>query len=435
MADVLFFDYWTKGIRHVLPTARALEKAGISCMLLHVGSTRERDVPAEETIDGLLCRDIQYYGGSLIRAFDAESPRVVMLLNMQTEDRIMVRLCRATGAKSVFLMHGIYPDAEDLAASSRLSDSAFGVRGRLLRVPKYLRLFRDYTNAFWRESIREGLNLSNYAYFLRVAYSPGDTYVQRWVHKDGFADRALVYGNAYRRLFVDALGYPPEHVTVVGNYNLDSLFRFARKPGAADEAERYLQQIGVPPHRGKRAIVFMEGGYTHPTNTPSGWSTQSVIAEAIGVANCARKAGLHLVVKLHPVTNPAPFVEALGSRDDVTVVQHCDTHKLVFGTIATLGFTSSTLMLPIACGRPLIIVSFPPHVSDLQYYLRHNIAMHARSESELTTLLLEITERPYVLPPARIKYIEDYITYDDGESEARIASEIIAQWKAAEPAN
>lgn len=397
-------------------------------MLLHVGSTRDSNVPTEETLEGLLCRDVRYYGGSLVDAFDAESPRVVMLLNMQTEDRIMVRLCRAHGARSVFLMHGIYPDAEDVAANSRLADSIFGVRGRLRRFPKYLRLLRDYTRAFRRDSVFEALNPLNYAYFLRVAYSPGDTFGQRWVHKDGFADRALVYANAYRRLFVEDFGYPPERVSVVGNYNLDSLFRFLQRPDAEAEAARYLEEIGTPPD--KRAIIFMEGGFTHPTNTPSGWSTASVLNEVIGVAKCARATGLHLVVKLHPVTDPTPFFEALKDRDDVTVLPQGDIHKLVLGSLATLGFTSSTLMLPIACGRPLIIVTFPPHVSDLQYYLKHDVATRARSEEELTAQLLDLTRKAYVVPPARAGYIEDYITYRDGQSEQRISAEIIEQCNA-----
>jgi len=423
MPEVVFFDYWTKGIRHFLPIANALKERGVDSLLLHVGSTRDKGVPPEETIQGLRCRDIRFYGRSLCSAIEREAPKVVLMLNMQTEDRILIRLCRARGIRSVFLMHGIYPIAEDYKKNSDLVDSAFGLWGRVRRIPKYIRLIVQYVMAMWEESIIEPLRISNYIYFWWLMRSPGATYNLAWPHKDAYADKALVYAEVYRRLFVETMKYPADRVVVVGNYNLDPLFPLLNKPNAHAEARGYVEELGVP--TGKPAVTYMEGGYVAVGEGALGWSVQTVIDEIREVAKAVRAAGMHLIVKLHPVTDSKPFDAEFGSVNDIFILSNADLPRLVLGSLATLGHTSSTLMIPIACGRPLLVITFNPEIEKLGYYLRQGVAKRIGTPMELTDELRSLKSKGFQPQEQRTRFIKDFITYQDGRSQSRIIDEIL----------
>lgn len=423
MTDVLFFDYWTKGTRHFAAVCRELSRRGYSSMLLHVGSTRERRVPLEEVVDGILCRDFRYYGRSLPRAVSTERPRVIMTLNIQTEDRIINRLARAYGCWSVFLMHGLLPDEGDIQDHSAMVDSAFGLKQRLIRVPKYMRLFGQYLDAVRRESWRGLLDTDTYEFFARMAISPGLVTNLIWKHRDAYGDRALTYGEVYRRMFIERYGFPQDRVFVVGNYNLDPVFELVRSVEGAARSRAYIEDLGVPP--GRPAVVYMEGGYVVPTYTPAGWSVEVVVGEAKEVAAAARDAGFHLIVKLHPVTDPAPFVEVFRGVTDVTVIQFADLGQLVLGTEATLGMASTTLMAPIACGRPLIIVAFPPHAHELNPYIRHAVGVKVTSRGALVDQLRRVRAGDSFATQARERFVADYMTYTDGQSHDRIVSHIV----------
>jgi hypothetical protein len=152
MVDVIYFDYWLRGTRHFKFIDNELKRNNRASLLLHTGSWREgKPDVTEEIYNDILCRDIAYYNYSIIRALKDESPKVVILLNQQTEDRIIVRYCRAHGIKTVYLMHGVL--ANDTALSSKTLDSAFGLSDRLKRFGKYRVLFAEYLKAFTQSSL------------------------------------------------------------------------------------------------------------------------------------------------------------------------------------------------------------------------------------------------------------------------------------------
>lgn len=423
MTDVLFFDYWTKGTRHFAEVSRELERRGYSSMLLHVGSTRAHGVPKEENVEGIRCRDFSYYGSSLPRAMAAERPRVVMTLNIQTEDRIINRLARAYGCWSTFLMHGLLPDEADIPAHTTLIDGAFGLKQRLIRIPKYANLFLQYLDAVRRESWAGLLDRETYEYFVRLAVSPGTVSHLSWRHRDAYCDRALLYGEVFRRMFINRYGFPSDRVVVVGNYNLDPLFGLVGSEDGAAQARAYVETLGVPV--GQPAVVYMEGGYVVPTYTWAGWSVEVIVNEAREVASAAREAGLHLIIKLHPVTDPAPFMEAFRDVHDVTVIQFADLGKLVLGTSATLGFGSTTLMAPIACGRPLIVVAFPPQHEDQNLYVRHGAGVKVTTRASLVTQLHRVRAGESFSTVALEAFVAGYMTYTDGKSSERIMTNVL----------
>ena len=90
MPKVVFFDYWLGGLsRVILPIADRLKNHGIDCTCVYLGSWSDPGVPAEQVVQGLLCRDIRFYGGSLQRAIECENPRLVITFNTRTVDRLL----------------------------------------------------------------------------------------------------------------------------------------------------------------------------------------------------------------------------------------------------------------------------------------------------------------------------------------------------------
>jgi hypothetical protein len=150
-----------------------------------------------------------------------------------------------------------------------------------------------------------------------------------------------------------------------------------------------------------------------------------VLDEIAAVAGAVKNAGMHLVVKLHPVTDPKPFIQAFRSHDGIHVLSQADLPKLILGCVATLGHTSSTLMFPIVCDRPLLIITFSHDVEQLGYYLRQGVGKGVASAQELTDELLRIQRRNSRMQTERNRFIADFVTYCDGRSHDRIASELL----------
>src|SRR5262245_7274075 len=114
---LVLVDSWTRAVtnRNVLPVLTRLRDGGADVLLVHRGSwEHDRSRPAEETLAGLRCRDIRWYGTNFIRTvLRAERPDVILLLtNTMIADRATILAARSVGARTAFLMHGRLAGAE-----------------------------------------------------------------------------------------------------------------------------------------------------------------------------------------------------------------------------------------------------------------------------------------------------------------------------------
>lgn len=420
-AKVAFFNYWTKGIENLfLPIAKFLDTQGIESILIHVGSWRDPTVPSEETIQGLLCRDIRFYGGSLQRAIEVESPQVVLMVNPLTADRILTRICRTKGIKSAYLMNGILPTGNDYQQAIHLTNRAFSWQKRIGKIPKYLQITAQYLKAMRAESYSELVKLSNYYHFFELIRSPGKAIRQPKPHKDVYTDRALVYGKAYRDLFTKVIGYPDDRVVVVGNPNLDQVIKFFKRPTAEAEAQTYIEELGVP--QGIQAVAYMEDNFADESF--GFWQLSTLIAELRAVAYAVKKAGLHLLIKLHPLTEAEPILRTFEHDSQVHVLKKADLSKLLLGSVATVGHISTTLMIPIIYNRPVLSPIWSPKVNTLEYYLKHGVAKPVSSKEELIKDLQNVV-LGFNNATKRKQFLDNFVTYRDGQSQDRIHSEIL----------
>lgn len=421
--DVLFFDYWTRGIHNFIPVAERLRELGITSRLLHLGSWRDLSVPNHETLAGMECHDIRLYGGSIARALKALNPKVLVTLNStMTMDRTVVRLCRSMNIRTLYLMHGIHAIGADLDEVVAQQNAHWTVAKRIGKIGKYTDICLGYLGAVARDQPLEIFDPRTYAHFIQMALWPGASHARPWRHKDVYCDLALVYANAYRDSMIKEVGYAPERVRVVGNPNLDAVYALARDSEARNRARTRIESLGVSP--GREAVVYMEDAF--PEQGIGSWTELTRITELNEIADAVNAAGYDLIVKMHPGSNSSAVIAAFLDHPAVHVVLKTDLSELILGCAATIGHTSTTLLLPIVFGRPLFVPTWSPGLERFGYYVSAKAAIPAASPPELTALLREVGNRAGSSASQLDQFIGEYITHTDGCSLDRIVDEIVA---------
>lgn len=418
MVDVIFFDYWLRGTRHFKFILEALNADGKTSVLLHTSSWREgqSDEPTEVFYEGFLCRDISHYGYSLTKALKTEKPKVVVLLNQQTEDRIITRFCRLHGIKTVYLMHGVI--ASDTILSSKTLNSAFGLKDRLKRFSKYKTLFKEYFIAFNQRSRLGFLNVELYTYFIGLFISPGKIFYNIWRFRDSYADLALVYSQSDYDLFTQKMGFAKEKVKVVGNYNLDDLYE-KKKIGATEESHNtLLQDLNMP--AGSKYVLYIEGGFFTPGYIIPGWSLDTISNEIRVIASTMKKKGLYVVIKLHPSSDYLDLTDRLSDIDNIVLITSYDLASLTMHAIAVLGQSSSALRLSVVLGIPLFILSIEPLLLILRDYIDNNFGTLVSSYDELEEKIDSVLQNRFNNPPDYYKSFDYHLNPFDGRSGQRV---------------
>jgi len=419
----LFFDYWTLGAHNFLPVFHALKELGHESSLLHLGSLRDPGCPVSETIGGMVCRDFSHYGNSIRRALQEERPDLVLVLNTGlTVDRTVNRICRSLGIKTAFMMHGIKSVGDDLKLYIEHQNTHWSPLRRLQKVPKYAGLSLGYLAAIARDRPLELLAPSTYGHFLQLMTSPGAAHERPWPHKDVYCDVALVYAKIYAASMIQEKSYPAERVRIVGNPNLDSAFALLADSRLQQPALAQLEQVGV--RAGRRAAVYMEDALVEQ-GIP-GWTEETRVSLLRQVAKAANDAGLDLIVKMHPGSNPAGVEEAFRDHESVHVVLKADLAALVWACVATIGHVSTTLMLPVALGRPLIVPAWAPGLEGYSYYVGAGAAIPAASPDQLAGILAAPDEANAALGGQRATFVDQYLTHTDGRSLSRIIEQLLA---------
>lgn len=422
MVDVIYFDYWLRGTRHFKFIEDELKRKNRTSLLLHTGSWREgKPIVTEEVYNDILCRDIAYYDYSIIKALKQESPKVVILLNQQTEDRIIVRYCRSHGIRTVYLMHGVL--ANDTTLSSKTLDSAFGLSDRLKRFGKYRILFVEYLKAFNQSFFLGFLNPQLYLYFTGLFISPGKINYNVWKFRDAYADLALVYSEFDFDLFTKKMGFQKENVRIVGNYNMDELFYKKKKySNDAKFHEKILTDLGCP--QKLKYVLFVEGGFFTPGYIIPGWSIDAIAQQLRQVAVILNELDLALIVKLHPSSDYGDLEEIISDIPNLVLTSSYDLDLLTMGAVAVLGQSSSALRLSVILGVPLLIHSFEPLKLIFQDYIDNNFGTLVCNYDELQEKLQLILDGKFqnsIGYKANLKY---FLEPFDGKSRERI-SEII----------
>lgn len=421
MVDILFFDYWTRGIRHFSRIKEGLERKGLTALLLHLGSKRGENITQEEVIDGVLCRDITYYRGSIVRALIDEKPKLVLLLNNQTEDKIIIRACRALRIKTAFLMHGVLAGAGDLNSVSDLIDSAFSMKSRLKRIPKYVNLYLQYLHAAKLQSISSICDSEIHLFFLRIMLSPGKTLTNFWRYTDSVADLAFVYSDDDKTLFVENYGYKPENIKVVGNYNLDMLYSCVEE-NIRNENLQNKESKNAKENKG--VFLYIENGFSDPKYQVPGWTEELVSDEIIKIAEVLKRYNFDLYVKLHPSSDYSILIDKLSGIKNIKTFNICDLSRLILESNVVLGQSSSVLMMALAVNKPILLLSIPPLEIKIRQYLDKKIGTLISSMNDFEHYVQNFSKKDKEVYSMDRDARDRFIGPFDGKCNQRIVNEI-----------
>ena len=418
MSDVVFFDYWTRGTRHFKKLNESLIFSGFTTTLVHLGSTRGESTEPGQIIDGIKCSDINEYGGSLVGMLQTETPRVVVLLNDLTADKIIVRACRELNIKTVFIMHGIYSPQTDQKPNADLIDSGFGLKERMQRVPKYLSFIFQYIQAASLKSPTGFIDAEILLYFYRLGLSPGKTSMNYWIYRDSQPDLTLVYSDLDKELFVTHYKHNVENVKVVGNYNLDDL----HGKWLAYLTERSEKSASLSL---SKTFLYIESGLTNPDFQCGGWTEEKVIAELISINKIISRENHKLVVKLHPSSNYSDQMYDLTRIENIDIVLNCDLDQLLIESDVVLGQSSSVLMMALAIRKPVVLLSIAPLTILVNTYVNANVGVLINSVEEFE-IYVNRMGNSYADPIGVIdNFRHKLVGLFDGQCSNRITSHII----------
>lgn len=412
--DVLYFDYWTRGIRHFTEIDSVVKAGGLKSMLIHLDSQRGELSTEDKYISGIHCRDLNAYGDDFIAMLEVERPKVVILLNNLTEDKIIVRYCRRLGIKTIYMMHGLLVPEENMSQLAATVNSAFGLADRINRLPKFFRLFKQYLRAAIKEKFFGIFDVEIYLYFIRHCLSPGGNFAGKWKYRDSCTDLALVYTDEDKQYFLSCYGYDETSVAVVGNSNFDNLYLSYSKK---------LRYIGS--RFSEKYIVYVEGGLSDPKYSLPGWTEELVADEVLGLAEISRELGYKFVVKLHPSSDYLILGERLASESHINTVLHCDLTELILDADLVIGQSSTVLMMALAVNKPVFILDIPPLDLKITTYVDRKVGHLIKSHEQYRNNLKDLTAgrlQSMVSSEALTSFIGPF----DGNSNKRISDIVTA---------
>jgi len=389
--------------------------------MVHVGSWRDPSVKDEEVVDGLLCRDIRFYGGDLRRVFATERPNATYVLNVGgAVDRLVNRICRNLNIKTVFLMHGVMPLGKNIDVEKKRLNQGFSIVKRLSKVLKYLRIYGLHLGEVARTNFFELFNPRTYGHMIYMIVSPGSVYADPWVDKDLYPDLTLLYSEAYRKHFIERMKFNPDSIKVVGNPQLDPVLQLACSPDSKAQISALYARLGIPGD--KPVVVFLVDGLDVALGS---FTEEEWLQELRDVAEAVRCFGGHLVLKLHPTNNRSLVEKAFDSFSHVNILQNEVNLSIVLGSIAVVGHISSALMIPVALNIPVLVPRWSRVYSEFDYYISNNVALPVSSSKELVPLLKEISDNRFFSDSCSTEFFKYQITFTDGRSWERIAAEIL----------
>lgn len=420
---ILFWDGWMGGIHNFLPLHKTLQDSGVESLLVHRGSWgADPDRPKEEVVDGMLCRELRYYRtNNFYKVLRQEQPdAIVILTTTYIADRAVILAARALGIKSFYLMCGVLETGDETVELQSLSNPAL-LAARWKNAAKYLRYtLPNYFYSGIRNDISFPFRLSPYALIWNTFRNPARYLYHPPPSSEIHCDHALVWANVYADHLHDAWGYPHDRIDVVGHPPLDAVLRVKKQPQLSLERESLLRSLDLSPETS--FVVFLESPFVE--QHMGGWTDELRKTYYQEIADSCAAAGRQLVLKLHPCSSfKSP--EFLRMNPNARVVGDCQLAELVCAAESVVGFSSTTLNIPIMLDIPVFRPCWGAWRNTPDYFSKHGVIRDVQSPQHLS----EALQHPaaHRVPRDKLQaYIERYITKVDGSSIHRITDRLLA---------
>ena len=410
---ILYFDYWTVGIRNFKLFDEHLKARGYETKLLHLNSWRGLKSPVQEVIQGIECYDIKYYKTIYLHeVLRKENPLSVVMLNASfVTDRTIILSCKKLGIRSVYLMHGA------LTREEFIEENVKGIN-QSLKWSKYKRGLHhfkstvvNYLNSTFRFDRNYILRIHPYKVLLKTLVDPG-TYLHFPPPAfDLTPDLTLVYGLSDFTFFVNRLQLPEHSVRIVGNPDLDQYFQ--QLDSLDKDKDEFLASCKISGD--KPYLTYIEEGLVEDRI----WDNDYRIRFLSQINEICRESGFHLVIKLHPRTATGPYLESFRQIQNATILSTVNFAKLVYHTDKCISHYSTTLIYAMLLEKPILVprwgksadvfniysnkeVTFVATLKDFRYFIQKQTFQYDRKE-----------------------YIHNIVPYRDGKTAERIADYIL----------
>lgn len=394
---ILYFDYWTKGIKLFVNIDKQLKALGYNTLLLHVESRRSKNVNAEEIIDGILCRDISYYRTRyLLKILKIVKPDIVISVNSTyLLDRTLVLACRKLNIKTVYLMNGKKPigsqlDSWKISFNNKKSlVRRIGKSFRYLKfdVPNYIcslfyhnhghisliKIFKVLFNYFSDPIVVIGFPICREELIHDKCLAFANNYIEHWIKFGYKRNQIFITGN-------------PEHDTIARKeYDIDGL------PGVVQSTIKL----------GKKYAVYLEEANVE--HMVPGWTDEYRNDHLEKIAQRLYKDGYLLIVKLHPLT----ILSKISNNScNMLIFSKCDIATLIYHSTFCISHMSTTIDFAVLLNKPILIPQWRLSKRTVDYYIYNGVGNKWDNISEDLDLSINDEKRD--------KYIREYITVTKG---------------------
>jgi hypothetical protein len=342
MKKILCFDSWTRGSHHFIRLKNEFNENGFTLILVHFGSWgHDVDRPKEEYINGMLVRDISYYGNICIKKLlKLEKPDVVLFLSVRSFiHQSIIRYCKFLKINTVHLYHGITQDEiEDTKLKKHKTIPISVIKSKAVKnifktIPVYIKSiyetnsnFKDYLIVF-----SEIINKVNSNYFKKAP-------------SDCVTDLGFVY-----------LPYEISHMNYYYGVPLNKIFSFGNPDLIDFNFKNELLGIGLKETRKiKNEIIYFDAGYLRIGLYYL--DNFDFLRHIMEIKRQLEDQGLKLKLKLHP-SSSEEFIKLLIDND-IEVIYKDDLINTLYSCVGVISEPSTLSLLPAIMGLPIFLLKY-----------------------------------------------------------------------------
>lgn len=349
MKKILCFDSWTLGSHHFARLIHGFDTTKYQLILLHIGSWgHDKNRPLQETISGLIVRDIKYYSGlTFNQILKKEKPAAVIFLSTRALAHMaFLRYCYYNNIPSCHLYHGLIGVQAINSENSQpyrvnftnqitlLINRVF--KNSLILIPVYIKslLYTSSSFTLWKSLFSIlytkilGKNINKYL--------PGTETTIGCVYTSADTDHMTLNYNI-----------PKAHVSVVGNPDLITFGLDQSDLASALEID--TQKVNE--------VIYIDTALV-----PSGLvfsSNKEYHDYLVQIKDGLLSQGFRLVVKLHPAQLITQLPEMLKKSN----IDICESHEFknrLIRSSAVFAEPSTAAMIPALLGVPIFLVRIGP---------------------------------------------------------------------------
>lgn len=409
---ILYFDYWTVGLKNFSYFDEALKANGCETKLLHLNSWRKIDGPKNQVLNKIAAYDITYYKTIwLYKVLKLEQPAVVVMLNSSfITDRAIILACKKLGIKSVYLMHGDVMREEFRDKTVQSVNKRMSIVHKSKMVVRQIRNIFNYLYSLVHYDWTYLFKLHPYRILIGTFHNPGSYMFFPPATFDIKPDVALVYGELDRQFFAKKFA-DHSFVRVVGNPELDDFFK--RFTNLKDFKDEFFLSNGISVSR--PFVTYIEEGIVENKF----WTNQERLDFIREITEIVDQQGYQLVIKLHPRTAKGPYRSSLNNLAGAIVVDQIDFPKLMFFSEIIISHYSTTLIFPMLLDKPIIV----PRWGRSANLIKLNSSKEVTFVENLDEFKTLMKKRSFQYD--RAEFLNNVAPFRDGDTSKRIAKNIL----------